>query len=254
MCPASTCWPRSTTCARRRPVATPLPCPPTGPCSAWCLALLPHRPLATAAVPTLAHTHAPPPHPTPPPPFSRTPPTPTHHPTCLPPPLQVMREYGFLVRVCTAREATNFGIFLNEVFAMVELWRVSCAARGLGFGCSFWREGLGEESPVFGVRDGSATTSCGVSVCWREGAALRPRHSALGAGPASECVRGRAARAPADAGVRRRPPAVDSCASQSLRAATQVCGSSPSASPASPAERRRLCPRVRHSADLQGAQ
>jgi hypothetical protein len=40
-------------------------------------------------------------------------------------PLQVMREFGFLVRVCTAREATNFGIFLNEVFAMVERWRVS---------------------------------------------------------------------------------------------------------------------------------
>lgn len=39
--------------------------------------------------------------------------------------LQVMREFGFLVRVCTAREATNFGIFLNEVFALVERWRVS---------------------------------------------------------------------------------------------------------------------------------
>lgn len=37
-----------------------------------------------------------------------------------------MREFGFLVRVCTPREATNFGIFLNEVFALVERWRVSC--------------------------------------------------------------------------------------------------------------------------------
>jgi hypothetical protein len=36
-----------------------------------------------------------------------------------------MREFGFLVRVCTSREATNFGIFLNEVFALVERWRVS---------------------------------------------------------------------------------------------------------------------------------
>ena len=48
---------------------------------------------------------------------------------CMPAPLcacvQVMREFGFLVRVCTAREATNFGIFLNEIFAMVERWRVS---------------------------------------------------------------------------------------------------------------------------------
>ncbi|KAL4451471.1 hypothetical protein ABPG75_007133 [Micractinium tetrahymenae] len=35
----------------------------------------------------------------------------------------VMREFGFLVRVFTAREATNFGIFLNEVFALVERWR-----------------------------------------------------------------------------------------------------------------------------------
>jgi hypothetical protein len=34
-----------------------------------------------------------------------------------------MREFGFLVRVCTPREATNFGIFLNEVFALVERWR-----------------------------------------------------------------------------------------------------------------------------------
>jgi hypothetical protein len=35
----------------------------------------------------------------------------------------VMREFGFLVRVCTAREATNFGIFLNEVMGLVERWR-----------------------------------------------------------------------------------------------------------------------------------
>lgn len=46
------------------------------------------------------------------------------------PSLQVMREFGFLVRVCTAREATNFGIFLNEIFAMVERWRVSIEQAG----------------------------------------------------------------------------------------------------------------------------
>ena len=35
-----------------------------------------------------------------------------------------MREFGYLVRVCTAREATNFGIFLNEVLGAVDRWKV----------------------------------------------------------------------------------------------------------------------------------
>ncbi len=53
-----------------------------------------------------------------------------HHTHTSPLCAQVMREFGFLVRVCTAREATNFGIFLNEVFALVERWRVRRARAG----------------------------------------------------------------------------------------------------------------------------
>lgn len=46
-------------------------------------------------------------------------------PSLAPTLLQVMREFGFLVRVCTPREATNFGIFFNEVLGLVERWKVS---------------------------------------------------------------------------------------------------------------------------------
>jgi hypothetical protein len=49
-----------------------------------------------------------------------------------------MREFGFLVRVCTPREATNFGIFLNEVFALVERWRVSGRLRAFPTAMDGW--------------------------------------------------------------------------------------------------------------------
>lgn len=68
------------------------------------------------------------------PPLASAPPP--HTTTTTPPPpapcplRQVMREFGFLVRVCTAREATNFGIFLNEVFGLVERWRVRGRRQG----------------------------------------------------------------------------------------------------------------------------
>lgn len=58
-----------------------------------------------------------------------------------------MREYGFLVRCCTSREATNFGIFLNEVLAMVERWRVS---GGGGVGWVGGRVGAGGRVSVAG--------------------------------------------------------------------------------------------------------
>ncbi|GAB4813521.1 hypothetical protein N2152v2_000567, partial [Parachlorella kessleri] len=37
----------------------------------------------------------------------------------------LFREVGFLVRCCTSREATNLGIFFNEVLSMVDRWRSS---------------------------------------------------------------------------------------------------------------------------------
>jgi hypothetical protein len=47
--------------------------------------------------------------------------------------LQLIKELSFFVRYCTPREALHLGIFLGDLQAVIEKWRVSrCARGGLG--------------------------------------------------------------------------------------------------------------------------